>query len=140
MSSSVIPQKPMENYEIHMKLINLDGSPNINLISHPLAFLRAQAAAATAGRQSPETVDVKGGGVSFRRQQSESGGDITIAETNPEILGKVYIYVHMKLVPMVPMRSIRIHDMGMEVREKEDALGGLGFLASALGEGYFFCC
>ena len=46
----------------------------------------------------------------------------------------------MKLVPMVPMRSIRIHDMGMEVREKEDALGGLGFLASALGEGYFFCC
>ena len=77
-----------------MKLINLDGSPNINLISHPLAFLRAQAAAATAGRQSPETVDVKGGGVSFRRQQSESGGDITIAETNPEILGKFYIYVH----------------------------------------------
>ena len=77
-----------------MKLINLDGSPNINLISHPLAFLRAQAAAATAGRQSPETVDVKGGGVSFRRQQSESGGDGTNAETNPEILGKVYIYVH----------------------------------------------
>merc|ERR1719471_2288228 len=30
--------------------------------------------------------------------------------------------------------------MGMEVREKEDAFGGLGFLASALGEGYFFCC
>merc|ERR1719471_1948108 len=47
---------------------------------------KAQAAAATAGRQSPETVDVKGGGVSFRRQQSESGGDGSNAETNPEIL------------------------------------------------------
>jgi len=45
---------------------------------------KAQAAAALAGRRSPETVDVMGGGVSFKRQQSESGGDGT--EANADIL------------------------------------------------------
>ena len=48
---------------------------------------------------------------------------------------------------MVPMSEVdfvtfcnfdAVHDMGMEVREYEEALGGFGFLASALGEGYFF--
>ena len=31
-----------------------------------------------------------------------------------------------------------VHDMGMEVREYEEAFEGFGFLANALGEGYFF--
>ena len=48
---------------------------------------------AVAGRRSPETVDVMDGGVSFRRQQSESGGDGASAEANADILGKVYIYL-----------------------------------------------
>ena len=97
-----------------------------------------------------------GGGVSFRRQQSESGGDGTNTEANADNLGRIQIFIYViKLVPMSKVDLVHIsrsrsvatinfgnfdavHDMGMEVRENEEAFGGFGFLASALGEGYFF--
>ena len=80
----------------------------INATSFP-SFInfppRAQTVAVATARKSPETVDVMDGGVSFKRQQSESGGDGVNAEMNADMLGKVYIS-YVNLVPTVPICEV----------------------------------
>ena len=81
---------------------------NINAISFPSLMNsppRAQTEVVATGRKSPETVDVMDGGVSFKRQQSESGGDGVNAEMNADMLGKVYIS-YVNLVPTVPICEV----------------------------------